>query len=201
MTKEASPKESINSMAERPEKKKSAAEASASFSLEDIKVLFTLMKTNDIGELDLEQKGTKIHIVSTRAMAYQHAPVQAVQPVVQQVSPVGVMAQHPAPVAAVSAPSPAVPVEVAPAAAEVPSNLKTVYSPMVGTFYRSPAPDADPFVQVGDQVKEDTVLCIIEAMKLMNEIKAEQKGRIAKILADNGVPVEYNQPLFLIEPL
>ena len=71
---------------------------------------------------------------------------------------------------------------------------------MVGTFYRSPAPDAAPFVRVGDSVNEDTVLCIIEAMKLMNEIKAECKGRVNKILVENGVPVEYNQPLFLIEP-
>jgi acetyl-CoA carboxylase biotin carboxyl carrier protein len=84
--------------------------------------------------------------------------------------------------------------------AGTPSNLKTIYSPMVGTYYSAAAPDAPPFVRVGDTVGDETVLCIIEAMKLMNEIKAETKGRIHKILVENGVPVEYNQPLFLIEP-
>lgn len=71
---------------------------------------------------------------------------------------------------------------------------------MVGTFYSAPAPDAPTFVRIGESVNEDTVLCIIEAMKLMNEIKAEMKGRIYKMLVENGNPVEYNQPLFLIEP-
>ena len=70
---------------------------------------------------------------------------------------------------------------------------------MVGTFYRSPAPDADAFVNVGDRVSEDTTLCIVEAMKLMNEIKAEMRGKILKVMVENGQPVEYNQPLFLIE--
>jgi acetyl-CoA carboxylase biotin carboxyl carrier protein len=74
-----------------------------------------------------------------------------------------------------------------------------VRSPMVGTFYRSPAPDADPYVDVGDSVTEGTTLCIIEAMKLMNEIEAEVRGRIAKILVENATPVEYNQVLLLIE--
>jgi acetyl-CoA carboxylase biotin carboxyl carrier protein len=76
----------------------------------------------------------------------------------------------------------------------------TVRSPMVGTFYGAPAPDAPPFAEVGDAVKESTVLCIVEAMKLMNEIKAEMRGTVAKILVENGQPVEYNQPLFLIKP-
>jgi len=71
---------------------------------------------------------------------------------------------------------------------------------MVGTFYRAPQPDTDPFVEVDDPVEEDSVLCIIEAMKVMNEIKAEHKGRITDILVENGEPVEYGQPLFLIEP-
>ena len=72
---------------------------------------------------------------------------------------------------------------------------------MVGTFYRAPAPDAPPFVEVGDEVKEDDVVCIIEAMKIMNEIKAEVRGRIKKILVENGEAVEYGQPLFLVEPI
>ncbi|GAK54087.1 biotin carboxyl carrier protein [Candidatus Moduliflexus flocculans] len=72
---------------------------------------------------------------------------------------------------------------------------------MVGTFYRSPAPDADPYVKVGDQISPGQVLCIIEAMKLMNEIEAECSGRIKEILGENGKPVEYNQVLFIVEPL
>ncbi len=78
-------------------------------------------------------------------------------------------------------------------------NLHEVRSPIVGTFYRAPAPDADPYVQVGDHVSEGTVLCIVEAMKLMNEIESDVSGKIVKILVENATPVEYNQPLFLIE--
>jgi acetyl-CoA carboxylase biotin carboxyl carrier protein len=83
--------------------------------------------------------------------------------------------------------------------AEETSNLHEIKSPIVGTFYRAPAPDADAYVQVGDVVSSGTVLCIVEAMKLMNEIESDISGKIVKILVDNGKPVEYNQPLFLIE--
>ena len=78
-------------------------------------------------------------------------------------------------------------------------NLHEIHSPIVGTFYRAPAPDADSYVNVGDTVKKGAVLCIVEAMKLMNEIESDVDGKIVKIIADNGSPVEYNQPLFLIE--
>lgn len=79
------------------------------------------------------------------------------------------------------------------------SNLHEIKSPIVGTFYRSPAPDADPYIQVGDTVSAGSVLCIVEAMKLMNEIESDVSGKVVKILVDNASPVEYNQPLFLIE--
>ncbi|MBN1638268.1 MAG: acetyl-CoA carboxylase biotin carboxyl carrier protein [Ignavibacteriales bacterium] len=78
-------------------------------------------------------------------------------------------------------------------------NIHTIYSPIVGTFYRSPAPDAEPYIKVGDVVSPGTVLCIVEAMKLMNEIEADVSGKVIKILVDNESPVEYNQPLFEIE--
>lgn len=78
-------------------------------------------------------------------------------------------------------------------------NFHEIKSPIVGTFYRAPAPDADPYVKVGDNVSSGTTLCIIEAMKLMNEIECDISGKIAKILVEDGTPVEYNQPLFLIE--
>lgn len=77
--------------------------------------------------------------------------------------------------------------------------LHEIKSPIVGTFYRAPAPDADPYIQVGDEIIEGTVLCIVEAMKLMNEIESDVSGKIVKILVENATPVEYNQPLFLIE--
>lgn len=81
-----------------------------------------------------------------------------------------------------------------------PSGLVEIPSPLVGTYYRSPAPDAASFVEVGDEVDTDTVLCIVEAMKVMNEIKSEIEGRIVEILVENGQPVEFGQPLFIIEP-
>lgn len=80
-----------------------------------------------------------------------------------------------------------------------PSNLHEIKSPIVGTFYRAPAPDADPYVQVGDSISPGSVLCIVEAMKLMNEIESDVSGKIVKILVENATPVEYNQPLFLVE--
>ena len=103
----------------------------------------------------------------------------------------------PAPVAAAPAPA-AVP--VLPTAAEAPAgNYKSLKAPMIGTFYRSNGPDSPAFVQVGDMVEKGQVICIIEAMKLFNEIEAEESGRLVKALVDNATPVEYDQPLFLIE--
>ena len=84
--------------------------------------------------------------------------------------------------------------------AESKSNYHEIRSPIVGTFYRAPSPDADSYVQIGDSISQGTVLCIIEAMKLMNEIESDVNGKIVKILVENGTPVEYNQPLFLVEP-
>ena len=81
----------------------------------------------------------------------------------------------------------------------IPANLHEIRSPIVGTFYRAPAPDADNYAEIGDQVSPGTVLCIVEAMKLMNEIESDVSGKISKMLVENGKPVEYNQPLFLIE--
>ncbi|MCW1927147.1 acetyl-CoA carboxylase biotin carboxyl carrier protein [Bhargavaea beijingensis] len=122
-----------------------------------------------------------------------------------------------APAAPVSAPAPAAPSapatqpvpaaqeepkqqEAAPAPASQDENLLEVKSPMVGTFYQSPSPDAPPFVSVGDKVKQDSVVCIVEAMKLFNEIEAEINGEIAQILVEDGQLVEYGQPLFLVKP-
>lgn len=90
-------------------------------------------------------------------------------------------------------------ISVEPVTAES-SRFLTVTSPIVGTFYRSPSPDSDPYVEEGDQVKQGQIICIVEAMKLMNEIESEADGRIVKVLVESGTPVEYGQPLFLIDP-
>ncbi len=100
----------------------------------------------------------------------------------------------------------AVPVAAAPAAAAAPAvsesdNYITIKSPMIGTFYRSASPDKPSFVNVGDEIKAGQVLCVVEAMKLFNEIEAEISGRIVKVLVDNASPIEYDQPLFLVEPV
>ena len=117
---------------------------------------------------------------------------------------VRVRVERPAPQAPTAPmPAPGAPVDTAPApvvADVVPSSGVTVEAPMVGTFYRAPSPNAEPYVREGDVVKEGQIVCIIEAMKLMNEIEAKVGGRIAKILVENGHAVEYGQPLFLIEP-
>jgi acetyl-CoA carboxylase biotin carboxyl carrier protein len=187
---------------EKVEKSKPARATSSNataLSVSDIRELFGLMKTNEIAELYLKQHGTEIRIVS----ASQHVPQQPIHnmvPMMPQSLPAPApAAQAPAQSAERSPEAPAAPPAAAPGEA-LPENLKTICSPMVGTFYRAPAPEASPFVHVGDRVSEDSTLCIIEAMKLMNELKAEMKGRIYKILVENGLPVEYNQPLFLIQP-
>jgi len=111
-----------------------------------------------------------------------------------------VAAPAPQPVAAAASPAAAPTAPAVPASAPAPSASQTALkSPMIGTFYRSSGPDAPVFVQVGDMVEKGQVICIIEAMKLFNEIEAEQSGRIVKVLVENATPVEYDQPLFLIE--
>lgn len=126
------------------------------------------------------------------------------EPSYKPVVSVGSPAPAPAPVAPAPAPVAAAPAAPAPAAApaaEAATNHVALKSPMIGTFYRSSSPDSPVFVQVGDLVEKGQVICIIEAMKLFNEIEAEQAGRIVKALVENASPVEYDQPLFLIEPM
>lgn len=152
--------------------------------IDQIKVIISMMKENDLSEFSMEQDGLKIRI--------KRGP-EGFQQVVTTPAPV------PAPVPA--APVAVAPVEpVATAAATEAANLKHVVSPMVGTFYTGPAPDAPPYARVGQEVDEDTVVCIIEAMKVMNEIKAEVKGVITALLVENAKPVEFGQKLFAVRP-
>ena len=154
-----------------------------------IQRLVALMKKGEVTELELEDTQAGLRVRLRRG---QEAPAASV-PVVH-VTQAGGQAL-PAVVPATGAPT------AGPAAAEPAAASGTPFtSPMVGTFYRSSSPDAEPFVQVGANVGPDTTLCIIEAMKVMNEIKAETSGRIVQILVQNGEPVEFGQPLFLIQP-
>ncbi|HTY10075.1 MAG TPA: acetyl-CoA carboxylase biotin carboxyl carrier protein [Bacteroidota bacterium] len=145
-----------------------------------VKEVLKLVEESSVNEIELEEEGIRVRI--TKSAGNVGVLQQMPQPVVPQ--------QFPAP----AAPPP--PPEPAPAADK---KYHEVKSPIVGTFYRAPAPDASNYVEVGQQVQEGTVLCIVEAMKLMNEIESDGTGRIAKICVENGKPVEYNQVLFLIE--
>ena len=158
--------------------------------LKDIKVIVDLMKKNAVSEFEMEEGDFKIKLKRESGKPRKGETV-----VVQEAAPMILPAAAAAPAAvpmAVATPAPAAPAP----AAEGPE----VKSPMIGTFYRKPSPDADSFVEVGSVVEPETVVCIIEAMKVMNEIKAEVKGTIAEVLLEDGKPVEYGQALFRIEP-
>jgi len=157
--------------------------------LKEIKAVIDLMTRNGLSEFELEKGDFKLRVkrgpsgewITSTAPVVSHAPAVT----------------HSTPVAAIPAALPATPTSSAPAAAAG----AQIVSPMVGTFYRSPSPDSPAYVEPGQEVNEDTVVCIIEAMKVMNEIKAETKGVIVEVLAQNGKPVEFGKPLFSIRPL
>jgi len=153
--------------------------------IKQIQDLIRFVSKSGVNEVAIEQKDFKITIKTNQEQAVYHTTVPA-QPLA----------------AAVAANPAALPAAAAePAAAVDISNYVTIKSPMIGTFYRSASPDKPLFVNVGDEIKSGTVVCIIEAMKLFNEIESEVSGRIVKILVDNASPVEYDQPLFLVEPV
>jgi acetyl-CoA carboxylase biotin carboxyl carrier protein len=160
-----------------------------SVDLKDIKTIVEMMKKNELNVFQLEKEGFKLLIEKgSKPQIIETAP----QPQQQAV------------------PAPATPAAPAGAPAQAPEtgsdqkpgedgSFQEILSPMVGTFYSAQSPDHDPYVEVGDKVTEDTVVCILEAMKVMNEIKAEIKGTVAEVLAENGKPVQYGQPLFRIK--
>lgn len=154
--------------------------------LKDIKAIIDLMKKNSVSEFELEKQDFKIRLKrgpnGSAAVSYEDAPV------VTYVQP------------AVAAPGTLVAPAQQAAAAAPPSNEVDVKSPMIGTFYRAPSPESASYVEVGTEVNPDTVVCIIEAMKVMNEIKAEAKGVITQVLVENAKPVEFGQPLFKLRP-
>jgi len=157
--------------------------------LNEIQDLIKFVAKSGVSEVEIEQKDFKICIKAEKAKAEQQIIVQAAAP---------------APVAAAPAPVAAAPVATTPAEAAAPANADakyiTVKSPMIGTFYRSAGPDKEPFVTVGNSIGKGDTICIIEAMKLFNEIESEVSGKIVKVLVDDASPVEYDQPLFLVDP-
>ncbi|MDX2176363.1 MAG: acetyl-CoA carboxylase biotin carboxyl carrier protein [Candidatus Sumerlaeia bacterium] len=163
---------------------------SARVSFDEVSRLVEMVHAKGFEEFELEQGAFRLRIVSQRAAAPQ---------VVNYAPPMPMMAAAPMMPAPMAHAAPAGAPPAAPAAAAEPAGTQ-IKSPMVGTFYRSPAPNAPAFVQVGDKVHENSVLCIIEAMKLMNEIKAEMKGVVRKVCVENGQPVEYGQLLYIVEP-
>ena len=156
---------------------KRAARSSEREAFRLIEDMLQLMESRGLVELEIEQEGIRVRLKKATAAAPQ---------VVEYISGV------PQPVTAVS--------PAAAQAAEAAGKRVVVKSPMVGTFYRSPAPDAPAFVEAGQEIEAGQVVCIVEAMKLMNEIKSETAGKILEVLVDNGEPVEFGQPLFAVEP-
>ena len=144
-----------------------------------------MIKGTDITEIEVERSGVKVRLRKGGDVTF-HPPLPR--------------SEYPH-AAMIATPKAEVVIPVPEAATELAkTNEVTVSSPIVGTFYRAPAPDKAPYVQAGDMVKKGQVLCIVEAMKLMNEIESETSGKILQILIENGQPVEYGQPLFVIEP-
>ncbi|MET0556738.1 MAG: acetyl-CoA carboxylase biotin carboxyl carrier protein [Vicinamibacteria bacterium] len=158
--------------------------------LKELKEILQLLDEKEITEFELEEEGMKLRVrkASPAAAAPAPAPVLAPQPV----------AAVPAPAVA-PPPAPAAPA-AAPPAAEKDAGLVLVKSPIVGTFYRTPDPNSPPFVSVGDKIRPGQVMCIIEAMKLMNEIESELSGEVVTIHHESGQPVQYGDPLFSIRP-
>jgi acetyl-CoA carboxylase biotin carboxyl carrier protein len=154
--------------------------------LKEVKEMVELMNQNDLIELELERDGNKLKLKKASEAQVSAAPVSYALPAIPAVP-------------RAAAPSAAPAVAAAPAA-EDKGHLKDVKSPMVGTFYRAPSPEAAPFVEIGQTIEVGQVVCIVEAMKLMNEIKSEVRGKVVEICVDNAEPVEFGQALFRVDP-
>jgi len=174
---------------DKNEKKKAASAApkvKVNPKLAIVQDVIRLMDDAGVSEISFEQKGIKVHVRKGPAVSYN--PVMA-----PMAAPMAPAMSSPAASAATATPA------AAPAAAPAESG-NTLKSPMVGTFYRAASPDAKPFIEEGSKIEVGQVYCIIEAMKLMNEVKSEVAGKVVKILAQNGQAVEFNQPLIVVDP-
>jgi acetyl-CoA carboxylase biotin carboxyl carrier protein len=177
-------------------------ESTSVLTFEQIKELIELVAQRKLQGLEVERSGFRLKIDghsaarAVQAAAPGSAPGEA--PPAAPPEPLPAAGSPPGAGAAASGPAPEEEGEAG--EAELPAGAQVVKSPIVGTFYRSPAPDADPFVEVGDSVKKGQVLCIVEAMKLMNEIESEASGTILEVYPENAQPVEFGEPLFAIKP-
>jgi acetyl-CoA carboxylase biotin carboxyl carrier protein len=186
------------------QKSSSSRDAGKKSDLQHLEKIFELMEKHEVSEFEWERKGERLklktrHASSEGALAALSSPALAAlsgyrvaNEVAQAGQSIQVTSPHPAPSAA--------PAAGASKSAVVGGNQKQVVSPFVGTFYRAPSPEADPYIREGQSVKRGDTLCIIEAMKLMNAIEAEFSGKVISILVENGQPVEFGEPLFIIEP-
>ncbi|HEY8897189.1 MAG TPA: acetyl-CoA carboxylase biotin carboxyl carrier protein [Niastella sp.] len=159
-----------------------------------IQELIKMINKSNIGEVTIEEKGFKLTIKQ------KEEPAQNVIAAPVHTAPMMTAMHQQAPIAQAAANTTAPAADKPKAADTVADNLITIKSPMIGTFYRSSAPGKPAFIEIGDDVAPGKVVCIIEAMKLFNEIESEVKGRIVKVLVEDASPVEYDQPLFLVEP-
>lgn len=174
-------------MAARKEQSDNAAKPSVN--MEELRELIALLRDNGLAELELEREDFRVRLRREGvAVSADHSQVVTSAPVPNTIPVANQSSSAPA--------QPAHPGAQASTAASADQDLHIISSPIVGTFYRSPSPTADPFVKIGSNVEPDSVVCIIEAMKLMNEIQAEASGEVVKIYVENGQPVEYGQPLF-----
>lgn len=191
--------------------KRGAAGSDEVWQLKEIQKLIDLLIERDVAEFEMEKDGVRIRVrrAENRVEAPPPPPTTIISPAVLPLTIPTVPATPPAAAAftplATENPAPAARIEASPTAAEAPPSESTdslyiIKSPLVGTFYASPSPNAEPFVKPGDAVRVGQVLCIIEAMKLMNEIESETSGEIVRIYIENGQPVEYGQSLFAIKP-
>ena len=181
----SAPKEQTETPAKRA---RSSQRPAASVNMEELRELIALLRDNQLAELELENEGFRVRLRRDSSGSSYVADVPQPAP-----------APVPAPAAAPAPAGPTHPGTQATTAASQDQNLHIIPSPIVGTFYRSASPNADPFVKIGSNVEPESVVCIIEAMKLMNEIQAEATGEVVKIYVENGQPVEYGQPLFGIK--
>jgi acetyl-CoA carboxylase biotin carboxyl carrier protein len=154
--------------------------------IKEIKEMINLMNENNLYELEIEKDGTRIKLKKGAATVSPQEQASAVPVFTGQEKAIKTQGEAKAQL---------------PAAKEAAANRIEIKAPMVGTFYRAPTPSAPSFVQVNEEIEPGQVICIIEAMKLMNEIKSEIKGKILDILVDNAEPIEFGQPLFIVEPL
>jgi len=157
--------------------------------IKQIQDLIKFVSKSGVNEVSIEEKDFKITIKTNQEPTYITAAIPTPAPVAQAPAPVATQATNVAPIQ-----------EVPTKQADDSSKYITIKSPMIGTFYRSSSPDKAAFVNVGDEIKAGQVICIVEAMKLFNEIESDISGKIVKVLLDNAQPVEYDQPLFLVDP-